>query len=140
MRSVALCGVAFCLQMCFPPSDFDCLFWVNDQMAPPLWQIYTIGVPLLYFLLLVMINPELRARKLPAREASERGAGRELKTSTTKSGRLPRLSRRKTVVATLASHVSQRLHLMEALHFLWEDYEVKQFLESSLRDATSESV
>ena len=90
-------------------------------------------MPLLYFFLLLMIYPELRARQLREQEASARSRGVIPRSNVPKAQRVLGVSRgaerskklkRRSAVVAMASHVAEQLHLMEALHFLWEDYEV----------------
>ena len=108
----------------------------EGSTEPPLRQIYAIGVPLLYFFLLLMIYPELRARQLLNEQDAIACANGDTISSKSKAERVLgfsrrgrneeelRAERRRSALVLLAAQVSQRLHLMEALHFLWEDYEV----------------
>ena len=98
-------------------------------------------MPLLYFVLLLMVYPELRQRQQRELKSTERAMMRRPMTKVSKAQRLLGLGSSSRLLAAtaagrrshksrtsqgrkLATKVSQELHLMEALQFLWEDYEV----------------
>ena len=60
----------------------------QGEASPLPRQIYAIGVPLLYFILLLLIYPELRARQLATQDASARRRGQTPKSGVLKADRL----------------------------------------------------